>query len=836
MLHASVTWLRRRPSLLAAFGYLAVVVVIFHRLLLGEVLSPAANLWAEVPFRSELPEDYTAYLNGVQGDVWREFESWHDYQYRAAREARFPLWSPHIFCGFPVHANGQSAMLSPFHWVYFVVDPKWSAGLVAALKLWVAGFATFCLGRRLGMTAHAGFLAGTAWMLSAFMVRWLQWNHSAAAALMPVVLTSLDALVVQATWRRVALAGLAATGLQLSGHPETQFHVGVLAGVYVLARVSLSGLGVRATIGRVLLAGAAQVVGLLGAAVSLAPFAEQMLESADWRESTHALSRSLPVDGLIGAIAPDHFGRPRAGRFYQGPLNYNEAGLYIGIVPLALAATVLLRLLIAPRQTFFGPAGPVAVIFATWFVLCGVVVLGVPGVLSVLQHLPLFSKADNLRLLLGVQFAGAMLAGAAVTQLMHDARRWGVLLVGATWATVVSLAIAMCVRRVGDLYNHIEGLLRVWADSTVPAPLEHRSLRTAVSLGVALVAAVWSLSWWSRPQRGVAVTNEAHHMRRRHVCALLGLAITLIDMTWVAYGFNSVVPARVIFPPAPAMLRRLTDGQRDGRLIATDEILAPNLAMRYDFRDLRGYDFPLDPRWTELFRRLNWKPGITLMPRRQVVPCVDAMVQSVADKSAVRFLYTSSEQDGESVPRQLAVCGRPELAPWQLVVRGAGRSADIVYQNRTAYPRCYLAQRATFAPPGAALDAVLDVTRDLRQQSFVEDPDRQLAPDDDRTPGTATIEVDKPERIVVRTRSTARRLLVLSDRYDPNWRAEIDGSPAPSIRANYLFRGVVVPEGEHVVEWSYRPTLFYWGLGVSSVVLASLVVMTLANPSRARTA
>ena len=850
-----------RDALWATVGYFALIAALFHRLLLGEVLSPAANLWAEVPFRSELPEDFTPYLNGVQGDVFREFEPWHTYQYRAAREVRFPLWNPHIFCGFPLHANAQSAMLSPFHWVYFVIDPKWAAGLVAALKLWVAGFATYCLGRRLGMVATGAFVAGAAWMLSAFLVRWLLWNHSASAALLPVVLVTLDALIERVTLRRLALAGLAATALQLCGHPETQFHVGVLAGVFVLLRVWLLEISQGEKARRVLICSAAQVIGVFGAAAALLPFAEQLLESADWRESTHALGRTLPLEGLIGAVAPDHFGRPRAGRFYQGPLNYNEAGLYFGLVPLALAVSLLPRFVFAPRRTRDGPAGHAVIIFTVWLLLCGVVVLGVPGVSIVLNRLPLFSKADNLRLALGVQFSGAMLAGAAWTQLAKNSNsiRWGLaLLVVSTWGIVAVLGALMFVQTSQDLYSHVDGLRKLWTDASVPAPMEHRSLRTLASLGFALLAAFWSLFCWRRMRLHTCRTDsesvdvydglEVRPTSKSRVVgpmaavckyflatpAGLGVILTVGDLAWVAYGFNPAVPARVIFPEAPALLQRLAENSQGGRLIATDEILAPNLAMVYGFRDLRGYDFPLDRRWTKLFRRLGWKPGITLLPRYQVASCVRPAVQSVADKCSVRFLYTGSLPNAAPLPDNLSVCdfggvdGR--LFPnWKIIARGVGRATDVVYQNPTVYPRAYLARQATFAAPDTALDAMLDATHDLRDESFVEQTSDEIAVDNDTAPGVATIEFDGPEEVWIRTQSTSPRLLVLSDRYDPNWRVQIDGRDAHGLRANYLFRGVTVPAGEHRVRWRYRPTSFYWGSAISAVTLIALLGLMLVK-------
>ncbi|MBI3466783.1 MAG: hypothetical protein HY000_27540, partial [Planctomycetes bacterium] len=322
-----------RPTLWAAAGYLAIVAVLFHRLLLGEVLSPAANLWDDVPFFSEAREDLSPYYNGIQGDVWRTFEPWHIYQYRSVREGRFPLWNPHVFCGFPFHANAISGTLSPLQSPYYVIDPKWAAGPVAAVVLWLAGFGAYCLGRRLGMVPVGAFVAGAAWMLCAFNVRWLLWPIAGIGAWLPLLLLALDGVIERVSLRRLALAGLAATGFQLTGHPEIQFQAGVLSGLFVLVRVCLLPMSWRDRAGRVLVCLAAHLIGLLGAAAAIVPFVEQMLASADWHEATRARESMLPSIALLGALAPDHFGRPRAGRFYQGPEDYVEAGLYFGLVP-----------------------------------------------------------------------------------------------------------------------------------------------------------------------------------------------------------------------------------------------------------------------------------------------------------------------------------------------------------------------------------------------------------------------------------------------------------------------------------------------------------------------
>ena len=65
--------------------------------------------------------------------------------------------------------------------------------------------------------------------------------------------------------------------------------------------------------------------------------------------------------------------------------------------------------------------------------------------------------------------------------------------------------------------------------------------------------------------------------------------------------------------------------------------------------------------------------------------------------------------------------------------------------------------------------------------------------------------------------------VVLADAFDPGWRAEVDGRPAPVLRANVAFRAVAVPEGRHVVAMAYRPPAVGQGLTLSAASLLLLL-------------
>jgi uncharacterized membrane protein YfhO len=56
--------------------------------------------------------------------------------------------------------------------------------------------------------------------------------------------------------------------------------------------------------------------------------------------------------------------------------------------------------------------------------------------------------------------------------------------------------------------------------------------------------------------------------------------------------------------------------------------------------------------------------------------------------------------------------------------------------------------------------------------------------------------------------------------YFPGWHATVDGVETPIYRTNYLFRGIVVPAGQHTVMFVYRPVSALIGAGISLVALA----------------
>jgi hypothetical protein len=78
-------------------------------------------------------------------------------------------------------------------------------------------------------------------------------------------------------------------------------------------------------------------------------------------------------------------------------------------------------------------------------------------------------------------------------------------------------------------------------------------------------------------------------------------------------------------------------------------------------------------------------------------------------------------------------------------------------------------------------------------------------------------------------------ILVLNDTGYPGWMVDVDGRPVKWLAANYLFRGVLLSPGKHIVRFRYRPKSFRRGAGISGISLAGLFVFGFMRPKRRRT-
>ncbi len=438
----------------------------------------------------------------VHSDICYFFEPVKAFLHESLRAGRLPLWSPYMFCGYPLGAEGQIAAFYPLSVVISWLLP--SPGAVNWLiitHVMIAGLSMYALARLLGASPFAAWLSGFVFSFSGYL-----FAHShhvslvCAAAWLPLVV-----LFVERAWQKGVLpnavfAALAWAMSALCGHPQTTFHISLLAVFWVCWRLVQA----RRSEGRWQFAQAAVILWMtLGLGVGLG--AVQLLMTHDLSSAAphgargsldYITSFSLQPEHLAGLVNPLWQGSP-AFADYSGAAFYWEYVLYLGLVPLALA---LVGAIGRRGWTLAGLA-----VVALWFALANTNPL-----YYVLRYLPGFADFRvPARYILIFTFAAALLAGQGWEMLsrgkwMANGRR--ALVVGALVALLAVLDLGRFDRTLAPLAS-----AQVYAKPEAAAVLERdRSWWRALILPPTPVTALWipEGGWAVNPDGWAEVRSE----------------------------------------------------------------------------------------------------------------------------------------------------------------------------------------------------------------------------------------------------------------------------------------------------------------------------------------
>jgi len=279
----------------------------------------------------------------VHSDICYHSEPLKALLHESLRAGRLPLWSPYLMMGYPVAAEGQIGAFYPVALLISWVLPSPGAiNYLAAFHLLLAGIGMFLLARRLGVSPFGAWLAAVVFSFSGYLFAHI--HHVSlicASAWVPLIL-----LFVERAWqadpiRNGVLAALALAACALSGHPQTLFFSLLMVIFWTLWRALARRRLPEVQAARRAIAILATVFGLgLGIA------AVQLLLTADLSIATphsgtsglaYVTAFSLVPKHLFGLLSPNWQGTP-AFDTYGGLRYYWEYVLYIGLVPLALAA------------------------------------------------------------------------------------------------------------------------------------------------------------------------------------------------------------------------------------------------------------------------------------------------------------------------------------------------------------------------------------------------------------------------------------------------------------------------------------------------------------------
>ena len=89
-----------------------------------------------------------------------------------------------------------------------------------------------------------------------------------------------------------------------------------------------------------------------------------------------------------------------------------------------------------------------------------------------------------------------------------------------------------------------------------------------------------------------------------------------------------------------------------------------------------------------------------------------------------------------------------------------------------------------------------------------------------------------PKKVVLTTRAGAPSVLLLNDRFDPNWKVEVDGRSEKVLCCNSVMMGVYLNAGGHRVEFHFQPPMRYFYLSLVTLAAGLALCGWVAVPRR----
>lgn len=153
--------------------------------------------------------------------------------------------------------------------------------------------------------------------------------------------------------------------------------------------------------------------------------------------------------------------------------------------------------------------------------------------------------------------------------------------------------------------------------------------------------------------------------------------------------------------------------------------------------------------------------------------------------------------------------------------------AEQVQQNPQANGNVWFVQNVKVVPDADAEILALDSLNTLQtaviQERYANELPRNIFPQDS-TDNISLVE-HQPNYLKYQSSAQEAKLAVFSEVYYPDgWNVYIDGEPSTYFKADYILRAMMVPEGEHTIEFKFEPQVVKTG---STISLASNILLLL---------
>lgn len=756
------------------------------------------------------------------GTVILQFIPWRHFAWSVLLSGHLPLWNPLVGMGAPLLANYQSALLYPPNWILYILDCfggvswlAWGQGLLVVFHWCLAGAGMIGLLRWLGMGKLGQAVGGVSFGLSSYLVGRASFlSINAAVAWLPWVI--LYVLVItheiqyqRKPFRRSWITLVIVLTLQLlAGHAQTTWYTILLAFIwsgfwgYRFGRLHHANKinNCLINIGSVWLwLGGALITATIISAPQLFPTFEYLLQSqrSTSVDADIAMTYSFWPWRFITLFAPGMYGSPATGD-YWGYGNYWEDALYVGLLPVILGIWFVIR---GWKQSKGEPRHKVPlelsfVIFQAMMIIISMVLaLGNRTQIFpwLYRNIPTFDMFQApTRISIWVVFSLTLLSGVGIESIRRPEKKalyWTRLATAGAFAITLGASLVLVIIKdiaptfirafaLMGLFGMICGFIVLYAPrkdftENQEKPFLGVLWKTGVLVFICLDLAV--SNWGLNPGIDCDVVEKIAQPWENLV---ENGRIYISSETEYALKFDEFMRFDT-FSPAVGWAK-------------LSSVQIPNMSMLKRIESANNFD-PLLPagyaQWEDALNK-EIEDGNTKIYTNMLNLMGVGVVEelSLTSNELVRY-------------KQLQVPQRVRLVHCAIPVKNNVQAMTLISGNQIE-----VNEEVIIEGLSNSQEIICTASNSIDDNDHWE------------------IIAENPNTVAIQTQSHDAGWLVLSDIWYPGWKVMVDGVEVTGYRANSLFRAVKLENGNHVVEFVYRPASFYIGIMASFVCILFLTL------------
>lgn len=682
----------------------------------------------------------------------------------------WPLWNPYILAGTTLLANFQSAPFSPTSFVYFLFNNVTAWSVQVILQHVFAAIFTYLLLRHWKVSKLGSIFGGIVYAFSGYNLIFSEWNgHTLAAAFIPLALFFTDRFLEKQKYWDGFFLSLTLAFQFFSGYTQTSVYTAIAIGILWFVRIFRD----KKWLLKTLLLSFFCAFGIALSAVQILPSVELINNSQRIFEPHPFEWTFLPWKKTITFVAPDYFGNHATGN-YWGPQDYTSNTGYVGVTATVLSIFAVL-VLIKKREVQF------LLIFTI-----------ISLVLSFPDPISIFIWDKNI---LGMQANSAHRA----TQLFCA---------GIAFLSAFGFDALMKKRsKLFQLFVSLFPIYLLMATFGLFALVLYKNsigVKNLIFPGLILlgVTFILFLIWKFKSFRKVG--------------GLVLIILAMAELFRFGWKYTPISPSEFTYPTTP-ILSFIMNQPKPFRVTGA-KVIPSNLRMVYGIESPEGYDTFHPLNMSEFVAAINSGSIDSLPVGRYGI--VDNDVSPLLDLINTKYY--------------LALVTDPDIKRFdpKRFVKVFQDKSVIIFESKSSLPRAFMAYDWEVDVPQKYND--LTSLGKIMQKDFPLGKRIILDSSPNLTIDTVSkikpiqsvkYEIYENQESLINVKTDRDGMLFVSDSYYPGWRAFIDGKETKIYTADFAFRAIEIPKGEHKVKMIYEPKSFSDGIKISVVSLVLLLCL-----------